>query len=142
METVVLPNEHARFCESCQLINYPRFSPAIITAVIKGNQILLARGLKFPDRQMFSVLAGFLEPGESLEECVKREVLEEVGIEVTNVQHFKSQSWPFPDSLMIGFTANYQSGDIKINESEIAQAGWFKPDDLPNVPVDDLFQVN
>ena len=133
-ETVALPGEHARLCERCQLINYPRISPAIITAVIKGNQILLARGLKFSDKQMFSVLAGFLEPGESLEECVRREVFEEVGIGVTNVRYFKSQSWPFPDSLMIGFTAEYQSGDIKINETEIAEAGWFNADALPKVP--------
>lgn len=83
---------------------------------------------------MFSVLAGFLEPGESLEDCVKREVFEEVGIVVTNVQYFKSQSWPFPDSLMIGFTADYKSGEIKIDENEIAEAGWFKADELPRVP--------
>ena len=133
-ETVVLPDQHARLCEKCQLINYPRISPAIIIAVIKDNHILLARGLNFPDKHMFSVLAGFLEPGESLEECVKREVFEEVGLEVTNVQYFKSQSWPFPDSIMIGFTADCRSGDIKIDKSEIAEAGWFKADALPMVP--------
>ena len=83
---------------------------------------------------MFSVLAGFLEPGESLEDCVKREVFEEVGIKVTNVRYFKSQFWPFPNSLMIGFTADYKSGNIKIDEDEIAEAGWFKAESLPNVP--------
>lgn len=134
LETYLLANEHARGCEKCQLINYPRLSPAIITAVIKEDQILLARSHKFNDKQMFSVLAGFLEPGESLEQCVKREVFEEVGIEVTNIKYFKSQSWPFPDSLMIGFTADYKSGDIKIDGKEIAEAGWFKVDALPKVP--------
>ncbi|MBF0478011.1 MAG: NAD(+) diphosphatase [Candidatus Omnitrophica bacterium] len=133
-QTVLLPNEHARLCERCQLINYPRISPAIITVVVKDNQILLARGHKFQDKQMFSVLAGFVEAGESLEDCVKREILEEVGIEVKNVQYFKSQSWPFPDSLMIGFTAAYKSGEIKIDDNEIAEAGWFKADALPKIP--------
>jgi len=134
-ETVVLEKEHARVCEQCKLINYPRISPAVIVAVIKDDQILLARGVDFPDKQMFSVLAGFLEPGEALEVCLKREVFEEVGIELTNVRYFKSQFWPFPDSLMIGFTADYQSGDIKIDESEIAEAGWFKAGALPKVPL-------
>lgn len=134
-ETIVLENEHARICKKCQLVNYPRISPAIITAIIKDDdRILLARGLNFQDNEMFSVLAGFLDPGESLEECVKREVFEEVGITVTNVRYFKSQSWPFPDSLMIGFTADYQSGDIKIDANEIVEAGWFKADALPKVP--------
>ena len=133
-ETVVLPREHARFCKKCQLINYPRISPAIIVAIIRNDQILLARGLNFSDKQMFSVLAGFLEPGESLEDCVKREVFEEVGIRLKNLQYFKSQFWPFPDSLMIGFTADYRSGDIKIDETEISEAGWFNFEDLPKVP--------
>ena len=133
-ETLVLENEHARQCPRCRLINYPRISPATITAVIKDDQILLARGRRFSDPQMFSVLAGFLEPGESLEECVRREIAEEVGLAVTNVRYFKSQPWPFPDSLMIGFTADYQGGEIKIDEDEIAEAGWFKAGALPKVP--------
>lgn len=133
--TTALPNEHARQCPRCQLTSYPRISPAIITAVIKGDQILLARGRQARDKKMFSLLAGFLEPGESLEDAVRREVREEAGIEVANVQYFKSQSWPFPDSLMVGFTAEHLSGEIRIDNNEIEEAGWFKADGLPSVPV-------
>lgn len=132
--TMILPHEQARQCERCGLINYPRISPAVITAVVRDDQILLARGRNFSDKAMFSVLAGFVESGESLEDTVKREIREEVGIEVRNIQYFKSHPWPFPDSLMIGFTAEYASGEIKIDENEIAEAGWYKADALPNVP--------
>lgn len=127
-------NEHARLCYNCSLTSYPRISPAIITAVVKGDEILLAKGVNFPNKKMFSVLAGFVEPGENLEDCVKREVFEEAGIKVTNIQYFNSQPWPFPDSLMIGFTACYKSGDLSINTDEILEAGWFKRDALPVVP--------
>ncbi len=127
-------NEHARVCPKCNLTSYPRISPAIITAVVKGNQILLARGIQFPNKEMFSVLAGFVEPGETLEDCVKREVFEEVAIKVKDIHYFKSQSWPFPDSLMIGFTAAYESGEILIDTKEIVEAGWFKADNLPVIP--------
>ncbi len=133
-ETVVLTNEHARHCETCGLISYPRISPAVIVAVLKDDQILLARSSKFSDPQMYSVLAGFLEPGESLEACLEREVLEEVGIAVKNVRYFKSQPWPFPDCLMVGFTAEYRSGEITVDGNEITEAGWFKADALPKVP--------
>jgi len=127
-------NEHVRVCPMCGLISYPRISPAIITAVVKGHQILLGRGVNFPNKKMFSVLAGFVEPGEALEECVKREIFEETGINVKNIQYFKSQSWPFPDSLMIGFTAEYESGEIIIDTKEIAEAAWFKAENLPVIP--------
>ena len=127
-------NEHARECLKCNLTQYPRISPAIITAVIKDKQILLARGINFPNKQMFSVLAGFVEPGETLEECVKREILEEVHITVNNIQYFGSQSWPFPDSLMIGFIAEYEKGKISINTEEIVEAHWFEADNLPAIP--------
>ena len=127
-------NEHVRVCPMCGLISYPRISPAIITAVVKGHQILLGRGVNFPNKKMFSVLAGFVEPGEALEECVKREIFEEAGINVKNIQYFKSQPWPFPDSLMIGFTAEYESGKIIIDTKEIAEAAWFKADNLPIIP--------
>jgi NAD+ diphosphatase len=127
-------NEHARECLECNLTHYPRISPAIITAVIKDRQILLARGINFPDKKMFSVLAGFVEPGETLEECVKREILEEVDITVNNIQYFGSQSWPFPDSLMIGFIAEYEKGTISINTEEIVEAHWFEADNLPSIP--------
>ncbi|MCD4721270.1 MAG: NAD(+) diphosphatase [Desulfobacula sp.] len=121
-------------CPKCNLINYPRISPAIITAVVKDKQILLGRGVNFPNKKMFSVLAGFVEPGEALEECVKREIFEEAGINIKNIQYFKSQSWPFPGSLMIGFTAEYESGKITIDTQEIAEAGWFKAENLPIIP--------
>jgi NAD+ diphosphatase len=133
-KTQLLPAEHARVCPDCRLTSYPRISPAIITAVVKGDRILLARGVNFPDKKMFSVLAGFVSPGETLEECVRREIFEESGIKLKNIQYFKSQSWPFPDSLMIGFTADYDSGALIIDESEILEAGWFTKDNLPLIP--------
>jgi len=133
-KTEPIKKEHARVCPLCNLTSYPRISPAIITAVIRDNQILLARGINFPNQKMFSVLAGFVEPGEALEECVRREVFEETGITVKHIRYFKSQPWPFPDSLMIGFTAEYESGSILIDTEEILEAAWFKPDNLPLVP--------
>jgi NAD+ diphosphatase len=93
----------------------------------------LARNQRHPSG-FFSVLAGFVEPGESLEECIHREVREEVGIEIKDIQYFGSQPWPFPNSLMIAFTAEYASGAIQVEEEEIAEAGWFKANALPNVP--------
>lgn len=127
-------NEHARVCPECGLTSYPRISPAIITAVVKDNQILLARGVNFPNKKMFSVLAGFVEPGETLEDCVTREIFEEVGIKISHIRYFSSQPWPFPDSLMIGFTAAYVSGEISIDRDEILEAGWFTADTLPVIP--------
>jgi NAD+ diphosphatase len=126
-------DERAKICPNCGQIYYPRLSPAIIVAVTKRDRILLAHSRRFPSR-FYSVLAGFVEPGENLSECVQREVREEVGIEVKNIHYFGSQPWPFPDSLMIAFTAEYASGEIKADKSEIADAGWFKADNLPRVP--------
>ena len=126
-------DERAKFCPECGLVNYPRLSPAVIVAVVKGNQILLARSQRFRPK-FYSVLAGFVEPGETLEQCVRREVREEVGILVDNIHYFGSQPWPFPDSLMIAFTAEYASGEIQRDPSEIADAGWFRADDLPPIP--------
>lgn len=130
----LVPGEHARKCPRCYLVSYPRISPAVIVSVLKDDQILLARAKNFSDKEMYSVLAGFVEPGESLEEAVRREVMEEVGIAVTNIRYFKSESWPFPDSLMVGFTADYQSGFLQTDNVEIIEAGWFKADALPKVP--------
>ncbi len=135
--TEPMPNERARRCPNCGLSSYPRISPATITAVIRhteqGERILLARNHRFPAGR-YSVLAGFVEPGESLEECVEREIFEEVGIRVRNVRYFGSQPWPFPNSLMIGFTAEYESGEFTLEEAEIAEAGWFGADDMPQLP--------
>lgn len=126
-------NERAKFCPNCGLTNFPRISPAIIVAITKGNQILLARGNRF-NTMMYSVLAGFVEPGENLEECVRREVGEEVGIGVKNISYFGSQPWPFPNSLMIAFTAEYDFGEINIDGEEILDAGWYTVEDLPMIP--------
>jgi NAD+ diphosphatase len=132
--TQIMEKEHGRACPACGLHAYPRISPAVIMGVTRGDEILLARGTRFPKRQMFSVLAGFTSPGETLEESVAREVYEETRIRVTNIRYVKSQPWPFPDSLMIGFTADYESGQIKIDPKEILEAGWFKADRLPMIP--------
>jgi len=126
-------DERARFCPECGLINYPRLSPAIIVAVIRDDRILLAHSQRFPSK-FYSVLAGFVEPGETLEGCIEREVQEEVGIAVKNIRYFGSQPWPFPDSLMIGFTAEYAAGEIEIDDKEILDAGWFPADGLPPIP--------
>jgi len=126
-------DERAKICPQCGLVNYPRLSPAIIVAVVKDNQILLARNKRFK-LPFYSVLAGFVEPGESLEECVRREIREEVGLTVKNIRYFGSQPWPFPNSLMIAFVAEHAGGDITIDGSEIMDAAWFSKDKLPQIP--------
>ncbi|KJR48826.1 NADH pyrophosphatase [Desulfosporosinus sp. I2] len=126
-------DELAKLCPSCGFVNYPRISPAIIVAITREREILLAKGSRF-QAGFYSVLAGFVEPGETFEECVQREVREEVGLEVKNVNYFGSQPWPFPDSLMVGFTAEYASGDITIDNKEILDAGWFTVEQLPLIP--------
>lgn len=126
-------HERAKICPACNLINYPKLAPAIIVAIVKDDQILLARSSKFPEG-FFSVLAGFVEPGESLEQCVCREVKEEVNIEVDNIRYFGSQPWPFPNSLMIGFIADYKSGEIEVDLEEIAEAHWYSLKTLPHIP--------
>ncbi len=120
-------------CNGCSATYYPKLSPAVIMRVQKDNQILLARGPRLPPG-MYSVLAGFVNIGESLEQAVKREVFEEVGLKVNNVRYFKSQPWPFPDSLMLAFTADYESGDFKLEEEEISEARWFTAGNLPPIP--------
>ena len=126
-------NERAKLCPDCGLVNYPRLSPAIIVAVIKNDRILLGRNKRFK-LPFYSVLAGFVEPGETLEECVEREIREEVGIRVKNIRYFGSQPWPFPNSLMIAFVADYAGGEICIDGSEIIDAAWFAKDKLPQIP--------
>jgi NAD+ diphosphatase len=123
----------AKECESCGRLEFPRLAPAIIVSVERGDTLLLARSARFPGT-FFSVLAGFVEPGESLEEAVRREVMEETGITVANIAYFGSQPWPFPESLMIGFTAQYESGEIKIDGEEIVEAGWYRASELPQIP--------
>jgi len=132
-ETVDKADERAKLCPRCQHVNYPRLSPAVIVAIIKDNQILLARNRSFKI-PFYSVLAGFVEPGESLEDCVNREIKEEVGITVKNIRYFGSQPWPFPDSLMIAFVADHAAGEVAIDGSEIIDAAWFSKDNLPKIP--------
>ncbi|MBD2099792.1 NAD(+) diphosphatase [Leptolyngbya sp. FACHB-261] len=128
-----LPTERVKRCPKCGLVNYPRLSPAIIVLISRGEELLLARAHRFPSG-MYSVLAGFVEPGESLEETVVREVREEVGIEVKDIRYFGSQPWPFPNSLMIGFTATYAGGEIVVEAQELVEAAWFSKYNLPKVP--------
>ncbi len=132
-ETEPASGELAMRCTRCGMMHYPRLSPAAIVLVRKGDKILLAHSPGFP-QGLYSVLAGFVEPGESIEEAVVREVREEVGIEVTNVRYFGSQPWPFPNSLMIGFTVDYASGDLTPEPGEIEDAGWYSADGLPQLP--------
>ena len=126
-------DERVRRCPTCALSCYPRVHPAVIVLVHRGDEALLARAANFP-MPMFSTLAGFVEPGETLEDCVHREIREEVGIEVDGLRYFGSQPWPFPHSLMIGFHAAWSSGEIQVDGREIAEAGWFRPDALPRIP--------
>jgi len=123
--------DRSRSCPSCKIPNYPRLAPAMIVAVERGNEILLARSPHFPP-SILSVLAGFVEPGESAEEAVVREVFEETAIVVRDVEYFSSQAWPFPNSLMLGFRARYESGEIHVDGEEIQEAGWYKADAMPS----------
>ncbi len=125
--------ERAMRCPQCRLLRFPQLSPAIITLVHRGDEVLLARSHRFPEG-LYSALAGFVEPGETVEGALIREVEEEVGIRVTNLEYRGSQPWPFPNSLMLGFFAEYESGDIVLEEAEIAAAEWFPVDALPNIP--------
>lgn len=125
--------ERARVCPSCGFSSYPRINPCVIVAVTRGEEILLARAQRF-NRPMFSTLAGFIEAGETAEETLLREVQEEVGVVVRNPRYFGSQSWPFPGNLMLGFHAEYESGEIVLQEEEIAEAGFYHFTELPPIP--------
>jgi NAD+ diphosphatase len=131
--TEPVAGERGRRCANCDLTAYPRVSPAIIVLIERDDRILLARGRAFVPRR-FGIIAGFVEPGESLEDAVRREVHEEVGIELTNIDYFGSQPWPFPHGIMIGFRANHLSGEIALGDGELAEAGWYGRDDLPEIP--------
>ncbi|WFR55659.1 NAD(+) diphosphatase [Anaerocolumna sp. AGMB13025] len=129
-------DERAKVCPDCGNIIYPRISPATITLVKKDDKILLAHNKNFKSG-LYSLIAGFVEPGETLEHCVEREIQEEVGIKVKNITYFTSQPWPFPESLMLAFTAEYDSGDITVDQTEITDAAWFNADSLPDIPSTD-----
>ncbi len=126
--------ERARRCPACGLLAFPRLAPAIIVLIEREDgRALLARGRAFPI-PLYSCLAGFVEPGETLEEAVHREVFEEVGIEIDDVRYHTSQPWPFPHSLMLGFNARYAGGELVLQESEIVDAQWYQATDLPQIP--------
>ncbi len=126
-------DERAKECPKCGYVAYPRVSPAMMALVTRGREILLARSHRFVNG-VYSALAGFVEPGETIEDCVRREVREEVGLEVDGISYFASQSWSFPHSLMIAYTAEYAGGDIRLEDAEIADARWFAVDALPPLP--------
>ena len=132
-QTAMKPDEYVMVCPSCGLLAYPRISPVVMVLIRRGDEFLLARGPHFRPG-VFSALAGFVEAGETLEQCAAREVREEVGVEITNLRYFKSQPWPFPDSLMIAFFADYAGGTITPDPSEIEEAGWFPRSALPLLP--------
>jgi NAD+ diphosphatase len=138
----LLEGERCFKCPACSMMAYPRISPAMMVLIKKGDQVLLALHTASPSKR-FTPLAGFLEAGESIEEAVHREVFEEVGLRVHNLQYFGSQSWPFPHSLMIAFTADYLDGEIRVDASEISEARWFGPGDewpekVPHVSVSNV----
>ncbi len=128
-----VPGERARHCEGCDLTAYPRLTPAIIVLVEHGKKILLARNHSFVPRR-FGIIAGFVEPGESLEDAVRREVREETGIEIAGIDYFGSQPWPFPHGIMIGFRAQHLHGEITLVDGELAEADWYDLDNLPDIP--------
>lgn len=131
--TETAPGERARRCPACGLLAFPRLAPAVITLVERPGEALLARGRAFPV-PMYSCIAGFVEPGEDLEQAVRREVHEEVGVTLGAVRYVASQPWPFPHSLMLGFEADWAEGDIVIDDVEIVDAQWYRPDALPTIP--------
>jgi len=131
--TLMRTDERSRQCPACLLTFYPRIAPAVMALIRRGDNILLARSPRFPEG-MYSALAGFVEPGETLEQCLAREVFEEVGIRIGNPRYFASQPWPFPHSLMIAFVADHESGEIAIDGVEIVAAEWFNISSLPRLP--------
>ncbi|MDF0606844.1 NAD(+) diphosphatase [Neisseriaceae bacterium TC5R-5] len=126
-------HDHGKCCDSCGQLYYPKLSPAMMVVIYRGRELLLARSPHFAPG-VYSALAGFVETGETLEQCVHREVAEEVGIKVNNLRYICSQSWPFPHSLMLGFTAEYESGEICLQPDEIEDAAWFDIDAMPLIP--------
>jgi len=138
-ETFIRKAERCRECASCGYLAYPKLAPAVIALVRKDQKILLARSAHFPEK-FYSAIAGFAEPGETLEQCVAREVLEEVGLKVKNICYFGSQPWPFSSALMIAFTCDWLSGDINIDPIELEHADWFDPMNLPQLPP--LFSIS
>ena len=133
--TQLCAEDGAKFCPICNLRFYPRISPCMIVLVTRGDELLLAHHQR-ASRVVYSALAGFVEAGESVEQTVIREIMEEVGLEVSDVEYFRSQPWAFPHQLMLGFFARYVAGDIRIDKKEIVDAQWFRFDELPEIPLE------
>lgn len=131
--TVAREKQFERLCRSCNVSFFPRISPSIIVLIHKNDHLVMARSPHFPSG-VYGLIAGFVEAGETLEEAVHREVQEEVGLKIKNIGYLGSQPWPFPDALMLAFTAEYDSGEIIIDNEEIEDAGWYRYDDLPGRP--------
>jgi NAD+ diphosphatase len=132
-EQQLMPGEWGRRCTGCGAVHFPHIHPCVIVAVRRPGELLLTRKAEWPPGR-YSLVAGFLDPGECLEEAVAREVLEETGIQVANIRYIGSQSWPFPSQLMTGFVADYVSGEICIEEKELEDVRWFRLDALPQLP--------
>ena len=127
------PDEPAYVCPTCGYMAYPKISPAVIVLVTKGNQVLLQRNSHYKSAN-WSLVAGFVDPGENLEEAVRREVREESSIEVTDIRYVRSQAWPFPSNIMIGFRAKYASGELHPDGEEVLASQWFGRGNLPAIP--------
>lgn len=125
--------DRARICKNCGREHYPKISPCVIVLIHRGDEILLAQGVRHPGN-FYSLIAGYVEPGETLEQTVEREVFEETGLKVCDIQYQDSQPWSFPYNLMMGFTARYHSGVLKIAEDELICADWFREDNMPQLP--------
>ena len=120
-------------CEMCGKEVWPQLATAVIVLIHRGDEVLLARGRNFRS-DFYGLIAGFVETGETLEEAVRREVMEETGLTVKNIRYFDSQPWPYPSGLMVGFTADYESGEIHVQREELQKAGWFNRTNLPKLP--------
>jgi NADH pyrophosphatase NudC (nudix superfamily) len=125
--------ELAKRCPACGHVAYPLTAPAIVVLIARGHELLLARSPHFA-KNVYSAIAGFVAPGESGEQTVVREVAEEVGLLVKNIQYFGCQMWPFPGSFMIAYHADYHAGELTIDTKELEDARWFSIDDLPPLP--------
>ncbi|MDD2643653.1 MAG: NAD(+) diphosphatase [Methanobacteriaceae archaeon] len=134
-KTVLDEKDMMMKCPSCGQVHYTRIAPAIIVAINNNGKLLMAKH-SYHKNINYALIAGFVEAGESIEEAVHREVLEEVGIKIKNLKYMRSQSWPFPNSLMLGFTADYESGEIKVDHDEILKAKWFNVKDIELPPYD------
>ena len=136
LRCVWCPDAHgyiSKKCTQCGKEIWPQLATAVIVLIHKGDEVLLVRAKNFR-RDFFGLVAGFVETGETLEEAVAREALEETGVKITNIRYFASQPWPYPCGLMVGFNADYVSGEIHLQKSEIAKGGWFRRDNLPEIP--------